>query len=924
MYALGEAEVDDWAAGPSAATTAPAAGGVTPHLGPVNLTVSVIDRGLQFPNDYWSAGQFTFSIPAAGASWPSYASNEEPYDPHFAGLTTAQAQVFRAALAAWDSLIAPNFTETNDVANPGNIRVAFSGYSDLQDDWGYTYAPPIRGASPQGYQGDIWINADYVTSDFYAGSYDYESLLHELGHALGLKHSFEAPVIPTAYDSTRYTVMSYTEPQDSVAVSFLPTADGGVGSAFTSVLASTPMVLDVQAIQDRYGADLTTAAGDTTYRFTTAKPFLYTLYDAGGNDTLDLSAMGRGSIIDLEPGSYSSVGYLSAASQQAAATAFYGPYYADFIASVFTDLGTQVYTWADNFGIAFSTVVENVVGSASDDVLLGNQVANHISGGGGDDVLGGGPGDDVLDGGAGMDIAVYTSVSTDYSWTQTATGWTVRDLRAGAPEGVDTLTGVEQLKFTDRTVTLASDALIGTANADTLTGGPGADVIYGLDGDDQLTGGGGDDRIDGETGVDTAVYSGSSKDHVWWSNADGTWTVKDIRAGSPDGTDTLRNVEQLKFSDTTIHLTGLTTADIVNTAFQNVMMYAPTSPDDTKFIAGLVDDIVNGGAPYGYMVSEIVYRAEASSAVASIAYEFFTGATPSKGGFDYLVSPGGPNPNNLNSDYYKSFNIENRYINFAVNLGKYGDGKAQFAAQYGALSLFDATRQAYTTIFGAAPSDDKVHSILDAASTIGGQTLTRADYFASYGQDGVNGIGTKAAMVGWLLTEAVKADLGTYALSNDAFLADLADGADFGGDIVGIYGRPEYAFPTTDTAPTLASSSPADNAKATPVNANIVLTFNEAVKAGFGSIEIHYSSDGSLAALVSITDPDQVVISGATVTLNLASDLDPGTKFYVNVGYDVIEDLTNHPFDGLYGKTALDFTTAGAGAGVIGVAADAA
>ena len=86
-----------------------------------------------------------------------------------------------------------------------------------------------------------------------------------------------------------------------------------------------------------------------------------------------------------------------------------------------------------------------------------------------------------------------------------------------------------------------------------------------------------------------------------------------------------------------------------------------------------------------------------------LSYQFFTGSIPSLGGIDYLVSPTGPNPNNINSSYYQLFSLENRYINFAVNLGKVGDGKAQFQAAYGSLDLFAATRQAYATIFGAAP-----------------------------------------------------------------------------------------------------------------------------------------------------------------------------------------------------------------------------
>ena len=95
------------------------------------------------------------------------------------------------------------------------------------------------------------------------------------------------------------------------------------------------------------------------------------------------------------------------------------------------------------------------------------------------------------------------------------------------------------------------------------------------------------------------------------------------------------------------------------------------------------------------------YLNDFNTSVATLAYEFFTGKIPSLAGVDYLVSPTGPNTNNLNSAYYQSFNLENRYINFAVNLGKLGEGKDAFAAKYGAMSLFDATREAYKTIFGA-------------------------------------------------------------------------------------------------------------------------------------------------------------------------------------------------------------------------------
>lgn len=195
-----------------------------------------------------------------------------------------------------------------------------------------------------------------------------------------------------------------------------------------------------------------------------------------------------------------------------------------------------------------------------------------------------------------------------------------------------------------------------------------------------------------------------------------------------------------------------------------------------------------------------------STSVASLAYAFFTGATPKMAGFDYLVSPTGSNPNNLNSAYYTASTAENRYINFAVNLGKLGEGQARFAAAYGALDLTASATKAYTEIFGFAPAAGKIDEILNAQVANGqGGTYTRADYFAYYGRDGLDGQGTKAAMVGWLLSEAAKADLGAYAKANDAFLADLAnDGqASFNVDLLGAYG----AQPTFAAGATIAVTS---------------------------------------------------------------------------------------------------------------------
>ncbi|MFO1056662.1 MAG: right-handed parallel beta-helix repeat-containing protein [Dongiaceae bacterium] len=98
----------------------------------------------------------------------------------------------------------------------------------------------------------------------------------------------------------------------------------------------------------------------------------------------------------------------------------------------------------------------------------------------------------------------------------------------------------------------------GTSGADTLNGTSGADVINGLDGNDTLagqagndvfTGGAGNDTIDGGKGTDTAVFGGNRADYLI-TVVNGVTTVKAL-AGS-DGTDTIRNVESLRFADQTL------------------------------------------------------------------------------------------------------------------------------------------------------------------------------------------------------------------------------------------------------------------------------------------------------------------------------------------------------------------------------------
>ncbi|MCC7266900.1 MAG: hypothetical protein IT546_06120 [Caulobacteraceae bacterium] len=237
----------------------------------------------------------------------------------------------------------------------------------------------------------------------------------------------------------------------------------------------------------------------------------------------------------------------------------------------------------------------------------------------------------------------------------------------------------------------------------------------------------------------------------------------------------------------------MATIHTLQARYANVMR-VPTqqiSTTDNARLAELAGQVDSGALSLQGAVEAIVDLAVGTTSVADIAYQFFTGAVPRAEGLDYLVNPWGPNPNNLNSAYYQTFSTENRYINFAVNLGRGGEDAAAFEADYGALSIAQTVTRAYTEIFGAAPDAAKVDALINGMVPNGhGGQFTRLEYFATYGLDGVGGLGTKAAFIGWLLSVAAREGLGPYAQANEAFLLDLAgDGeAAFEQDMLAVYG----------------------------------------------------------------------------------------------------------------------------------------
>ncbi|MES3002081.1 MAG: matrixin family metalloprotease, partial [Pseudomonadota bacterium] len=299
-----------------------------------------------------SGVQLTYSFPWEGgaASWfagyggAAYSLVSENTAAQHFGLDAQQQAAFRSALQVWSNVANVVFAQVPDNAtSAGDIRVGFSTAVPA-GTWGWAYFP--KGDWPNG--GDIWISPQAAAGagDWSAGSYNYLSLIHELGHALGLKHPFaDGPVLPDAQDNLRDTVMSYTEPDNLLYVSVERDGSRYSLSAF-NVQPTTPMVLDIAAIQYLYGANMTYRTGDDIYTFDRATPILQALWDAGGDDTISVANFSRGCEIDLRPGHYSVV--------YVASDAIPGVHWED-------PPPVPTYDGSPNLGIAFGCDIENAI-----------------------------------------------------------------------------------------------------------------------------------------------------------------------------------------------------------------------------------------------------------------------------------------------------------------------------------------------------------------------------------------------------------------------------------------------------------------------------------------------------------------------------------------------------------------------------------
>lgn len=231
-------------------------------------------------------------------------------------------------------------------SNIGNIRILVS------DGPSYAYAGSHIHLAPWAAGSDVGSNG----WESVPGVYAYAALIHELGHALGLPHTFSGTATHYPEDNSSNSVMSYTFPGNH---------------------PGTFMPYDIKVLQETYGAR-EYRADDTIYQFVEVDTYQVggelfidsssrmkqTIWDSAGIDTFDFSQLefdADGYHFDLNQGKY-----------QTTQTGYQG--------SSYTKEGVTYYVPTFGTAIALDVEIENLINSGSNDTIIANPVANVFSG----------------------------------------------------------------------------------------------------------------------------------------------------------------------------------------------------------------------------------------------------------------------------------------------------------------------------------------------------------------------------------------------------------------------------------------------------------------------------------------------------------------------------------------------------------------
>ena len=400
----------------------------------------------QIDYSFWNFGTESFDDP-----YGDIATN--PYT-WFSGEKAAMVQ----ALDSWAAVADITFVDAGDNNESATLGFYNLDNSQTLGNLGMFYPP---GTSAEGIGYFNWEGNGWETSGNQQGDYGFITMIHELGHGLGLAHPHDTDGGSSIYPGVTYgdtgdfdlnqgiyTTMSYNDGL---------TASGGDPGTLDYGYQGTPMAFDIAAIQHLYGANMSHNTGNDTYFLPTVNAsgtFYSCIWDVAGTDKISGAGASAGVDINLNDATLNIADGAVAGGYLSAVTGIFG-----------------------GFTIANGVVIENADGSSFDDSIIGNEFSNSLFGDDGNDSLIGGWGNDSLYGDGGND-SLYGGGDYDYhdggDGDDLIAGWNGNDTLIGGA-GNDSLYGDG-----DNDILTGSNPSVfnsGTGEYDYLTGGPGADIF---------------------------------------------------------------------------------------------------------------------------------------------------------------------------------------------------------------------------------------------------------------------------------------------------------------------------------------------------------------------------------------------------------------------------------------------------------------
>jgi serralysin len=304
----------------------------------------------------------TYYFAAAGEVFPIDPSLGFGVSIASSGWTAYEIQQFGRAFAVFETFLAVTFVAVASQDDEPDLLLIRSDGATMGSYLGFFNPPgePDAGLGAFNADGLGWAWDAPGTGALEQGGYGFVTIIHELGHGLGLAHPHDDggtssvfPGVKAPFDGGQhqlnqgvYTMMSYNSGWPKGR-----TGEPATGANYS--FEGTPMAIDIAVLQEKYGANLAHHVGDDTYVLpaTNARGTFYLcIWDAGGTDsivhhgsaaaTIDL----RAATLAVEPGGGGFVSYVQ---------------------------GVH-----GGFTIANGVVIENATGGSGNDTLTGNAAAN--------------------------------------------------------------------------------------------------------------------------------------------------------------------------------------------------------------------------------------------------------------------------------------------------------------------------------------------------------------------------------------------------------------------------------------------------------------------------------------------------------------------------------------------------------------------